>query len=369
MKARHSLSAMLLEEADMSDPEDSSPRSPLQTIFKLSTSAVALLCCLGVSPPDASAQSPNDDTANRAWQQLAIKHANEMRRFPDADRAMQPTPPIISKFETDFDASGLIATDQPGGPTTTADNAFFQNLGTNGRTCFTCHQPQNGWTVSAQAVQARFYLSFGADPIFRLVDGATCPSDDVSSLAAKRNAYRLLLSKGLFRVGLPVPTGAQFQIVVVDDPYGCNSNPVTGLTSPSAGIVSVYRRPLPATNLPFLSTIMWDGREPSLLSQADDATLGHVQANAPLTPAQQQQIVTFETDLFTAQITAQIFDDAAKELSDAGAAGGPLAVAQQLPEFFIGINDPLGQNPTGAAFTPDIFDIYCAWAGLSGHDM
>ena len=41
------------------------------------------------------------------------------------------------------------ATDQPGGATHTASNPFFQNLGTNGRTCFTCHQPQTGWTVSA----------------------------------------------------------------------------------------------------------------------------------------------------------------------------------------------------------------------------
>ena len=75
-----------------------------------------------------------------------------------------------------------------------AQNAFFANLGTNGRTCFTCHQPQTGWGVSAASVQARFYASFGTDPIFRLVDGATCPSDDVSSIDAKLQSYTLLLA-------------------------------------------------------------------------------------------------------------------------------------------------------------------------------
>jgi hypothetical protein len=71
------------------------------------------------------------------------------------------------------------------------------------------------------------------------------------------------------------------QILSVDDPYNCNTNPTTGLTSSTAGVVSSYRRPLPAANLGFLSTIMCDGREPSLFSQAVDATLGHAQASAP----------------------------------------------------------------------------------------
>ncbi len=204
-----------------------------------------------------------------------------MRAYFDADRGEQPTPPVIPKFDIGFDPSGLIATVQPGGPTVTSQNAFFANLGTNGRTCFSCHQPQNGWGMSAASVQARFYASFGTDPIFRLVDGATCPTDDVSSFGAKHEAYGLLLSKGLIRIGLPVPATAQFRIASVDDPYNCNTNPATGLTSPTTGIVSVYRRPLPATNLGFLSAIMWDGREPTFQQQAIDATLGHAQATTP----------------------------------------------------------------------------------------
>jgi len=43
----------------------------------------------------------------------------------------------------------------------------------------------------------------------------------------------------------------------------------------------MYRRPLPSANLGFLSTIMWDGREPDFFKQSANATLGHAQANAP----------------------------------------------------------------------------------------
>src|ERR1700730_8673805 len=247
----------------------------LRNSLKHSVAAAAHLCVVGGAAHYALAQDSAHDAANYAWQAGAIRHAQQMRDYFDSDRDQQPPPPVIPKFETDFDPSGLIATAQPGGPTQTSQNAFFANLGTNGRTCFTCHQPQNGWGVSAASVRGRFYASYGNDPIFRLVDGATCPSDHVSSIEAKRQAYGLLLSKGLIRIGLPVPAAAEYRIVSVTDPYGCNTNPVTGLTnfgpnSPTTGTVSVYRRPLPSTNLGFLTTIMWDGREPTLAQQSID---------------------------------------------------------------------------------------------------
>src|SRR5579872_4029887 len=111
-----------------------------------------------------------------------IDHMQAMRRFKDPDQSVQQAPPIIPKFEMHDDPTGVIATFQPAGATFPANNPFFQDLGTNGRTCFTCHQPQTGWTVSAASVAARFDATEGSDPIFRLVDGATCPNADVSSL-------------------------------------------------------------------------------------------------------------------------------------------------------------------------------------------
>src|SRR6516164_2271605 len=46
------------------------------------------------------------------------------------------------------------------------DNPFFQDLGTNGRRCVTCHQPDAAWTITPANVQERFQESHGTDPIF-----------------------------------------------------------------------------------------------------------------------------------------------------------------------------------------------------------
>jgi hypothetical protein len=162
-----------------------------------------------------------------------------------------------------------------------------------------------------------------------------------------------------------MPPAPEFAVTKVQDPYGCTTNPQTGLTSKTTGFLSMYRRPLPATNLGFLSTIMWDGREPSLSNQAADATTGHAQANNPPTADQLTQIVNFETGLFTAQES----DNNAQILHAAGATGGPVALSLQLSQFFIGVNDPLGQNPEGLPFNPAIFDLYKPWLGLSGNNQ
>jgi cytochrome c peroxidase len=319
----------------------------------------------------------NDGAAARAG---AIAHAQKMLKlFPDPGRSAQKIPPVIPQLEMDTDPAGVIASFQPSGPTITAKNAFFQDLGSNGRSCFTCHEPQDSWSLSARHAQERFDAD-PDEPLFRLVDGATCPSDHVSTPEKKRAAYRLLLEKGLIRVGLPMPSeGLEFQIIGVNDPYGCNTNPLTGLTSSTTGTVSVYRRPLPAANLGFLSTIMWDGREPSLFSQAVDATLGHAQGAVAPTAEQQRQIVSFEgcTQALTPDLcantpatagvfAAQIFDDTGINLSGGGGNGGPVSLSKELPKFFIGINDPLGLNPRGAPFNPEVFDLYSKWGSLYG---
>src|SRR5262249_20727901 len=35
-------------------------------------------------------------------------------------------------------------------------NPFFKDLGTNGRTCFSCHRPDQGWTVTPEEIRKRF---------------------------------------------------------------------------------------------------------------------------------------------------------------------------------------------------------------------
>lgn len=247
---------------------------------------------------------------------------------------------------------------------------FFQSLGTNGRSCSTCHRPAEGWSISANEVRVRFDFTQGRDPIFRTNDGSTCDHDiDTSTLQGRRKAFHLLIRRGLIRIALAVPDTAEFNVVSVENPYGCNDSQT----------LSVYRRPLPATNLRFLSAVMWDGRESSpetgtqkitystnpddlmadLAHQALDATSGHAQGTMPLTRQQQEAIVDFETHL----ATAQAYDYRAGSLNDDGAMGGPMPIAKHsMPRFFIGINDPLGGNPRGTSFTPKIFDLFDAWA-------
>ena len=332
--------------------------SNASNIIKASKSlllGVTLACFAADASQIAVAQKAPETASIPAFAPAMIDHMQKMRRYKDPDHGVQHTPRVIDRFNVDRDPKGAIASFQPNGATFTANNAFFKDMGTNGRTCFTCHQPQNGWGVSARDVAERFEKSAGTDPIFRLVDGATCPSDDVSTLRAKRRAYKLLTDKGLIRIGLAIPAISEFEVTAVEDPNGCNTSPATGIVNKTTGIVSVYRRPLPTTNVGFLTAIMWDGREPSLENQAVDATLGHAQATAPPTPDQVAEIVAFQKGIFT----AQIFDHKAKFLTGDNAKGGPIALS--LQEFFIGINDPLGGNPKGIGFTSQIFDLYRPW--------
>ena len=251
---------------------------------------------------------------------------------------------------------------------------FFQSLGTNGRSCASCHQPGDAWSVSAEHVADRFERSHGLDPIFRTNDGSNCDhSIETSTVGSRRHAYSLLRTRGLFRIAINVPAGAEFEVVSVINPYGCSE----------ANTLSMYRRPLPSTNLRFLSTVMWDGRESSsetgtqpitfatnptdllsnLIHQAIDATLGHAQASSPPTVEQQKKIVEFEMGL----TTAQALDFGSGPLDGHGASGGPLFLASQ--PFYIGINDPLGLNPFKTPFTPVVFTLFTEhWAHDSGRE-
>ncbi len=271
--------------------------------------------------------------------------------------------------------------------------AFFTSFGTNGRACIHCHTPGDNWGLAPADVQFRFShpldvtnasclvditqcpldpdpTHWGSDPVFRPVDGSVSPNADVSTAGARRAAYAMLLTKGLIRVGIGIPANAEFTLAAVDDPYGFAS----------AAQLSLFRRPLPATNLrlspapgknpapptPVLNSVMWDGRETlpghdiiaDLLDQANGATLGHAQAIAGLSATDLQTIVDFETGLHTAQ---QI-DENAGDLTVGGANGGPVWLAANQP-FYYGINDVLaGDAITAAPFTPNVFTIFSGWA-------
>jgi hypothetical protein len=263
------------------------------------------------------------------------------------------------------DPTGLLQTINGNGPT---DNkgAFFQSLGTNGRSCSTCHVADQAMSMSPPQIRQRFAQSHGRDPLFAAFDGANCP-DGKSSDAA---AHSLLLSHGLIRIPLPVPSNAQFTVTVVHDPYGCAlvSDPKTGVLT-----LSTYRRPLPTTNLRFLSTMMFDGRESpatsalgsvstfkanllaDLTQQAIDATLTHAQAAAAPSSRQLSDIVNFELGL----TTAQVYDQFAGDLHAGDALGGARVLVGE--NYYPGINDVLGADPDHIAFDATSMTLFAAW--------
>jgi hypothetical protein len=265
-----------------------------------------------------------------------------------------------------LDLPGFSATNSTTG-SIDLSGPFFQSLGTNGRSCGTCHAPADAFGLSAMNAHSRYVISQGKDPLFAQIDGATCPTGPINN--------SLTVNNGLIRVGIQVPPNttdpnpSQFTIVAVQDPYGC------ALTTNSQGeqTASMYRRPLPTTNLGFLSTVMFDGRESfahplnneqtfatnlntDLTQQAIDATMGHAQATQPPSAAQLSQIVNFELALNS----AQLYDFSAGNLyGQEGSLGGP----QYLPSqpYYPGINDSLGGDPKGQNFNANAFTIYNSW--------
>lgn len=221
----------------------------------------------------------------------------------------------------------------------TLTGPFFQAFGTNDRTCASCHKVGEGWSISTAGIRLLFAATGGRDPMFRTNDGSNNPNADVSTLAARKKAYSMLLDRGTIRVGLPVPAGADFELVAVDDPYGFAS----------AAELSLFRRPLPATNLAAIKNVMWDGRvtgptiRDALAEQANGATQGHAAAPLPLSNETRRQIVDFEFGLFNAQTISF-------KVGSLEAGGGADALASQ----------DIGP-PAGSSVEARRWDLFDAW--------
>ena len=291
-----------------------------------------------------------------AWGLFAIAVASSVCRAKDKTVMDTPNP------------TGVLRSVASNGVTFDTNNPFFQSLGTNGRSCASCHAAGAGWTITPSEVRERFAKTRGLDPIFGTNDGANSPRADVSTVAARRGAYSMLLNKAVIRVGLPVPANAEFELAEADDPYRFASN----------AELSLFRRPLPTTNLRFITGVMWDGRESfgamgttpirsdvspevngnalldDLMHQASDATVGHAQGQ-PLSEDQQLEIVMFELNVSTAQQR----DHVAGHLNAKGADGGAEKLAAE--PFYVTINDVLGGDVKTGQFVEHSMSLFDAW--------
>jgi hypothetical protein len=237
-------------------------------------------------------------------------------------------------------------------------------------------------SISVATIRDRWEVTKGKDPLFAAVDGSNCPNlpmDDAKS-------HSLLLERGLFRIFLPWPPKdkdgkpivTEFDLEVVRDPTGCNTNPQYGLQS-SNPMVSVYRRPRvvanakylvhqgfgvsafngknglptardPETGNPVSMNIMSDAREPTLKTQAVEAAITHLQFNGKLNAQQLQQITDFEGQLYSAQVVSKLGGNLIEP-------NGPLALGPE--NLFREKEGVLGNNVTA-----QVFPIGAAWKQL-----
>ena len=282
--------------------------------------------------------------------------------------------PDDSHLSTDH--SGILESVSTDGFSTGSTNGFRANLGTNGRTCATCHVEADAWTYTPQHARG---LSTG-DPLFTPNDGSDCPP--VSAYQAPDSALSSqVLEYGLIRIELGIPALANFFLAAATNPKGC------AIAPGSAGVggnLFMFRRPLPSTNLIFESAIMWDGRESrppttealttqakfqslvpllfDLADQANSATTGHAQGASIAGTQAQGDIVAFETNIYTAQrLLLEPRQGLSAQLTADGAHGGPDYLQDVIaPAFFIGVNDPLKPDFTNASF-----DLFTAWEPTS----
>ena len=191
-----------------------------------------------------------------------------LARADDDDRRRPDRPQILAARND----SGVAVTISSNG-FIDRRNPFFRELGTNGRSCVSCHQPKRAGRSRPQGLRERVRRRPRA-PI-RSSASTTAPTrrSPTSRRGARaRRPTACCSARALIRVGIGIPAGAEFELVAVDDPYGFAS----------AAELSLFRRPLPTTNLRFLSTVMWDGRETFRDATSSDCLFGTTTCFAPL---------------------------------------------------------------------------------------
>jgi cytochrome c peroxidase len=274
-----------------------------------------------------------------------------------------------SSFADDFGTVQVFSTASAGIDTT---NPFFKSLGTNGRTCNSCHKLENALGISGARINQIFTATNGTDPLFRINDGSNAPTGfyaNTSTLTARKTSFSMLLNHGDIRVGQPIPANPDYILAAVQDPY----------FFASASELSLFRRPMPSVNMAYHSHVMWDGRESegrpvvrdALINQANDATTGHAQRASNIDTKTRAAIADFQIALFSAQITAKsvgaldiagcVTNPDGEECEKARGGAKNLATVRNgtpgsseegpFGPFAIGINDSFGAGFKNISFT------------------
>jgi cytochrome c peroxidase len=230
-------------------------------------------------------------------------------------------------------------------------NPFFLALGTNPRSCETCHAAGMGWTLTAEGAHDLFRESQGLDPLFNLVDTGNRPDAVIATLRDRIKTFKpTLVERGLIRFKRTINPAAEFAVTAVVDPSGFSD-----LTQ-----VLSFRRPTATANESKASSITWTGGPAvvadNLLAVFPGGVKLHEQGAVVPTPAQSAAA----RDFMIGVNFAQIIDKHAGRLDDDGALGGPTNLVAQ--PFYLGINDIQGNDPQGHPFTNRSMTLFDAWA-------
>jgi hypothetical protein len=196
---------------------------------------------------------------------------------------------------------------------------YFQAQGSNGRSCASCHTAQDAWSINPGTLQRLFDETGGTHPVFNLLD-ANNPTMDVSTVEARRAAYSMMLSRGVFRRGGAPRAVREWDVLAAEDPHGFAH----------IGLIVQWRRAMPTINFALGSaTVNWDSgnsvgadQRAGLVNQATRNVTGG-QQGPPAPPEVIEDIVDFESSLFTAQLLVS----GVGRLDDDGALGGPEALS------------------------------------------
>jgi hypothetical protein len=276
-----------------------------------------------------------------------VPPTNETEATVETTSALEPTLNLSGIAES-LHTSGSIDRTNP----------FFQALGTNPRSCETCHSSATGWTTNSIGNTLQFLFSAGTAPLFNLVDSGTRSDADISTFPARVATFGdTVLKRGLTRFNRTINPAAEFSLIAVSDPYGFST------TTTFSG----FRRPTPTANETLTSTILSTGTPAAgsdVPAQLKTILAGgvrlHEQGAVPATQAQGDAAGVFMLGV----IFAQSVDFKAGRLDSDGAHGGPAALLTQ--PFYLGINDNAGHDPTGAPFDPNVFNIYDGWSKYAG---
>jgi cytochrome c peroxidase len=207
------------------------------------------------------------------------------------------------------DDSTDVAPSAGGAPsgTRTGEQLFNEPFpDSNGRSCATCHVPEDHFTLTPARV-ARLLETNPDDPLFNAID-ADDPTAETLTFEH--------LKKGLIRVGLPLPDNMD----LIDD---------TGnVTTPPDRTLFVWRGVPSIVDSAVSGPFQLDGRVATLEEQAQGAITGHSQAGT-VPQSELELIAAFERDVFSSPVARSVAEQLARGIapSDMPELEGPLLLS------------------------------------------